>query len=1087
MVERVEYYWSEILKELNKTQREFAALDLLLLEFVTEVTEPVNLNFSTFFTSLSYIFHHHNISKKTQIHLFRFRKRDISESKFEEDFNNGIAGLSLLISEYSKVTLPLELKAFVLSLPKWKPAKALKYYSLLRILAYNKLEDQNLIIGLSEELPGENIKIKYSEQRNEIFSSSFDLLGSTIKWPCVINLLDVEVNEQGYYIPRQIIIQPDFLVDVTAVADTTAEPHNSFYTLLTKKLMPTEASIKLLEGHAANYFLDKLIEDKRTDFNTLFKAIFKMYPLVIGRYTNSQVTELRDHCKLHYTTLKWVVDEEFQKLGIEKEGIFIEPSFYSAKYGLQGRLDLFYKGSKNKTAIIELKSGKPFKANRYGLSSSHYIQTLLYDLLVEAAYKGTINPSCFILYSKMGEQGLKYAAPVKALQYEALNERNKILGFESILRNRDLLKDKLENEFNSNTDIKGFLRDSWAYLKSVYAQLDGVEKAYFISFISFIACEHERAKTGVQGSNYQLGQASLWLNPLAHKEEAFEIFKDLEIEEINVRDEEPLIILRKTKSTNELANFRVGDIVVLYPFIDDLTPIETQIYKSTIIRLSPDRIIIRLRSSQFNDSVFRQHKKWNLEHDLLDSSFLGLYRSLFAFTASTSEVRKRILGRKEPVSLSLDLNPPEYLTKRQQEIYQKAIEANDYYLVWGPPGSGKTSQILKSISEYYYNLKKPILLISYTNRAADEICEAIESIDPAIKDYYFRIGSRYSTHPDYSYQLLENKITDISKRSDLLDFFNKQLIVVSTFASLTGKPEIFDLIPFEVAIADEASQVLEPMVAGLMSRMKKTILIGDHKQLPSIVTQSASQCNIADNVLTEIGITDMSMSLFERLYHQCVLNKWDNAFGVLNQQGRMHDEVMEFPNKLFYDNVLASIYDISKVIDFAELITKQLNKPIHPGFSRKVVFLNSILKEEELLLKTNLYEAEELVNITRIVKEIKDVTGLPISLGIITPFRAQIALIRQKLEQENLYTNDISIDTVERYQGSARDIIVISLCANKQHLMSSITSRNKEGVDRKLNVALTRAKHQIIVLGNKEVLISDPNYKAFIEQYEVIP
>ena len=105
------------------------------------------------------------------------------------------------------------------------------------------------------------------------------------------------------------------------------------------------------------------------------------------------------------------------------------------------------------------------------------------------------------------------------------------------------------------------------------------------------------------------------------------------------------------------------------------------------------------------------------------------------------------------------------------------------------------------------------------------------------------------------------------------------------------------------------------------------------------------------------------------------------------------------------------------------------------------------------------------------------------TLGIITPYRAQIATIRNAFEERfPELLNYISIDTVERYQGGARDIIIISLCTNKLSQLTSLVSLSEEGIDRKLNVAMTRAREQLIVVGNEEILQTNATYASLIQE-----
>lgn len=107
------------------------------------------------------------------------------------------------------------------------------------------------------------------------------------------------------------------------------------------------------------------------------------------------------------------------------------------------------------------------------------------------------------------------------------------------------------------------------------------------------------------------------------------------------------------------------------------------------------------------------------------------------------------------------------------------------------------------------------------------------------------------------------------------------------------------------------------------------------------------------------------------------------------------------------------------------------------------------------------------------------------TLGIITPWRAQIACIRQALSDADLSPDDLTVDTVERYQGGARDIILLSCCVNSAAQLNALVSLSNEGTDRKFNVALTRARHHVVVLGNADFLGNDERYRAFMEAYSL--
>ncbi|MCB0551741.1 MAG: AAA family ATPase, partial [Phaeodactylibacter sp.] len=156
---------------------------------------------------------------------------------------------------------------------------------------------------------------------------------------------------------------------------------------------------------------------------------------------------------------------------------------------------------------------------------------------------------------------------------------------------------------------------------------------------------------------------------------------------------------------------------------------------------------------------------------------------------------------------------PLELTPEQQDIFQKALSAEDYFLLWGPPGTGKTSMMLKYLVAYLLdNTEENLLLLAYTNRAVDEICEAIESIRQDIRRHYLRIGSRYSTDPRFRSQLLGSKIEKAQTRQEIKDVIGNHRIFVGTVASIVSKPELLQLKHFHRVIIDEASQILEPLL-----------------------------------------------------------------------------------------------------------------------------------------------------------------------------------------------------------------------------------------------------------------------------------
>ena len=240
-------------------------------------------------------------------------------------------------------------------------------------------------------------------------------------------------------------------------------------------------------------------------------------------------------------------------------------------------------------------------------------------------------------------------------------------------------------------------------------------------------------------------------------------------------------------------------------------------------------------------------------------------------------------------------------------------------------------------------------------------------------------------------------------------------------------------------------------------------MIGDEKQLPAIVQQDARGALLNNPLLHSIECTDLRLSLFERLLILCKKNEWNHAFDMLHYQGRMHHDINTYISKEFYDNALC-IMNSNQLIQDDESILTTYNR------------IHWIASDTENIPKIHRKEAEKAVELAI---EILDKTTQKKTdiIGIIAPFKAQIALIQQLIPHS--YKQWITVDTVERFQGSERNIIIISLAIHHSASLAMIESLQEidgKWIDRKLNVAITRAKKQCIIIGNPKALRKNSAY-----------
>lgn len=1060
---------------------------LHLFSFFFEcITENRNVAFASLFSRMVYASVHFNYNR-TLTGLNHYFRR-LSEKREDHSFSNRDVeelGKTLLwhnLRHFYKLNIP---QAYSI-LPEFKQNKSQswEYRRVVRayIIDISEHQHHGLQLKFIEEFEEQHEQMAYVN--NDQFSRQLLKAKQFLELPFSASLIDLRKKE-SYWEASGIVLEPDFLVGVTSISECFQGNDAHAINAVASKLIPVEANHHLLMGNVVNYIFDELIHKPDTPYDELVKQVFNTTAVSFALMHDEDLRRFLAKLKQHYTHLVRIVSNELPETAMAPDRSFLEPSFYSCEYGLQGRLDLYHFNQDDEQSdIVELKSGKLFRPNSYGLNENHFIQTLLYDLLLESVHEGKVRSNNYILYSYLDEGNLKYAPRVRDRQMNALYLRNDIILSEWILSgDNDAILKSLLSYLDPEKIPEGFnflIRDA-RHFKSVYDALTDLEKLYYRKFVSFINREYHLSKKGQHGLYTNNGLASLWLDTIDNKKEKFMILSDMLIESNEAAKDNPTISLKFSEKSSRLSRFRKGDIAVLYPETNSYRAVlRHQIFKCTIIDITQEGLTVRLRARQKNHDPFRKYKFWHIESDSLDSGFLKQFHGLFGFISSSPDFRRLLLGLEAPGKKEVNLQRYEnsILSPYQSEVINKAIAAEDYFLLWGPPGTGKTSIMLRCFLDHYFNNSDyNILLLAYTNKAVDEICA---SIDKLLEGRYIRLGSRYSCSEKFTDKLLSARMEGIHTREEVLSLLQSHRVFVSTVSSFQGREEIGKIKNFDLVIIDEASQILEPMLVGMLARFEKFILIGDHKQLPAVVVQDSALCVVADEELSDrTGLRNLSNSLFERLYARCCAMNWDWAYAALDRQGRMHKDILAFVSPQFYEGKLDIIDGIARLS--SELSLKDFDRLSQILIQNRMIFVDTPL-DETLTHKTNETEADLVSIIIDHWTKIYDYNNKPLtpgSIGIITPFRSQIAVIRNRLGSR--LTQDLSIDTVERYQGGARDHILISLAVSKAQALESISNVSSEGIDRKLNVALTRARENVIIFGTKELLVKNRIYKDLIE------
>lgn len=1037
--------------------------------------------------------------EQNQLHTFRLTSNDILNHRKEPSEQEFLRDLRAVAYAYRKIfheDIPPKLYTL---LPKQETTPAVKREKETRIrrirVCFDYADESYLYVRPIDVLEEEPVKVNYNKPGvNEEFKDTVEELWRYAQ----LNLLDVTVDYNGVYTPSFIVLEPDYLLDISSLAecykDYGSHPANYFLS----RLVPIENARPLLLGNIANLFLDEWIYagEKEPDYTECMKKAFRQYPIELAaceELRNPQKEkEFAQDCRMHFEHIRETVQKTFLQPGynLDKNDAVLEPSYICEALGIQGRLDYM---QRDMSSFIEMKSGK---ADEYAMQGrlepkeNNRVQMLLYMAVLEYSMgqeRRSMHP--YLLYTRYP---LLYPARASWAQVRRIiNLRNCIVASEYgvQLHNHPSFTQRLLAQINPSVlNQKGLQGRFWEqYLKPSISRfgermelLTPLERTYFYTLYNFITKELYTSKSGDVNCESRTGASALWLSTLDEKRDAGEILYDLTIVENHASQAHKAFIILSIPQYEEtfLPNFRNGDVVVLYERNNGMDNVTNKmVFKGNIESITDNELRIRLRAAQQNPLVFPENSRYAVEHDTMDTTFRSMYLGLSSFMDANPERRELLLGQRPP---RFDMAYEDRITRTTDDFERVALKAEaacDYFLLVGPPGTGKTSRALRRMVEHFYACPSTqVLLLAYTNRAVDEICRSLSAILPQVD--YIRVGSELSCDARFRKHLLENVLAECNNRREVNIRMADCRIYVGTVASIASKPELFKLKHFDVAIVDEATQILEPQLLGILcARFKdgrngigKFILIGDHKQLPAVVLQSNEQSEVHDEGLRRIGLYNLKDSLFERLYRFHLQEEHCRAVDMLCRQGRMHPGVASFPNREFYAGKLEALG-----------LPHQLENVDAP-----VRFIPSERDTESVSGKTNRNEARIVAQLAADVYHLyKETFEVNRTLGVITPYRSQIALIRKEIQALGISAlNEISVDTVERYQGSERDVIIYSFCVNYLYqlkFLPNLTEENGVWIDRKLNVALTRARRQLYITGVPDILSHNLIYRRLIQ------
>lgn len=867
----------------------------------------------------------------------------------------------------------------------------------------------------------------------------------------------------------RFILEPDLLIDISDISECFGRSGPNPLLYLVKKLIPQSTGLPAFKGNIVNALLDNVLRHPDMQLRESFVEAVAENVLQAAGYgreeLNSMYADIRTQ---HWPNLLEASRE------LRDRPVRIEPTFFSALYGLQGRLDIMAEDDANplRKEIFELKSGK---APDYGCWKNHEMQVTGYNLLLQSAFGDERVGSSAILYSAAASSPLRNVNNNRPAENDLLALRNEIVS--QLLRLSAGEYDILDRINTAAADgLPGFSIVHFTKFEETYAAASPLLRTYYQQFLSFLLREFMLAKCGMYSSMHREedaeGFAALWLQPEAEKLSRFTIIPGLSFRHFD--ETQSSVVFTIQAPVNH--NFRPGDTAIIYPRDSTgLAPLQHQILKGRVDELQKDTLTFSLNNRQITHDFFAHQQQWVIEHDIYESNYWMAATALFHVLEPRFAARMELLlGQREPVQVPFPLEAPRMFNSNQQEILQAALDAKDYYLVQGPPGTGKTSSLLTAMVTTLTAAGTQLMIVAFTNKAVDEICKKLDDKETN----YLRLGGRRSA--------AENKLRQYCLDGDInqaREFIAGQQVFVATVATMaTRLPLLQQLgVKTDTLIVDEASQLTEPQLLGLVLPFRKFILIGDQNQLPPVVSQADNFCLNGESLLQGVGIADLRCTLFERLIQRCKQNGWDHAWGMLNTHFRMHNEIAALINH-YYAHQLAP----GQPLQAAPFVQQEITGDWGPVLSRgRTIFLPSPMEPTS---KMHLTEAKQVVSLLHYLKESRGAAFTKETVGVVTPWRTQISLIRE-LIGDNEALQVVNIDTAERFQGAENDIIIISLAVyhpTQLNMLQSLgTFRWEEHsieVDRKLLVTLSRARQQVILMGYEPALRSSLHYGRVLDK-----
>ncbi|XP_057259240.1 DNA replication ATP-dependent helicase/nuclease DNA2 [Pezoporus wallicus] len=753
----------------------------------------------------------------------------------------------------------------------------------------------------------------------------------------------------------------------------------------------------------------------------------------------------------------------------------IEENIWSPRFGLKGKIDVTARvkihrqpGVQSRVMPLELKSGK--ESN----SIEHRSQVILYTLLNS---ERRVDPEAgFLLYLKTGT--MYPVSGARMDRRELMKLRNHVAFYlmhsthESAMGRQNSQLAALPPVVDDSQACKycSQVHNCVLYGRAVEQKMASV--SFPPAMVPIIERETQHLKPShleyfslwylmltleLQSGEGKKGYKNIWMMPSLEREKTGDCVGNMiRVEEVQeISEGKYLHIFQRGDGAIPGTNLLVGDRVVVSGEENGLLGLATgYVNEVSVTKVSclldrnlsklPKNIIYRLDHEEGNFGIGVTFE--NLSKLMNDSPVSERLRNLIIDFHKPRFIQ-HLSSVLPPEAKETVANILKGLNKPQKQAMKKVLLSKDYTLIVGMPGTGKTTTIcalVRILSACGFS----VLLTSFTHTAVDNILLKLAKF----KVGFLRLGRAQKVHPDIRKFTEEEIFRSKSIRSvaDLEKVYNSQAVVATSCMGVNHP--IFVQRQFDFCIVDEASQISQLICLGPLFCSKRFVLVGDHQQLPPLVLNAEAK---------DLG---MSESLFKRLEQN------QNAVVQLTVQYRMNSKIMSLSNMLVYEgrlecgsekvsNATVNLPNLIKLkLDLADASKTWLKNVLDPG--TPVCFLNTekvpAPEHAEKGGVSNMTEAKLVLFLTSLF--IKAGCN-PSDIGIISPYRHQLKTITDLMAK--LKENRVEVNTVDKYQGRDKSIIIVSFVRNSNE--ENLGTLLKDW--RRLNVAITRAKHKLIMVG----------------------